>query len=113
MSLVVIAVLALLALCLVCGAILGFAAVHFRVEGDPIAEQINALLHLVFGKAPVKICVAHFCPPVLKGQTAADHTSRRLNVAPKFGVVGPGCSNEDAVGTRVKCPSQPFIGLRQ
>ena len=44
MSLVLIAVLALLALCLVCGAILGFAAVRFRVEGDPIAEQINALL---------------------------------------------------------------------
>jgi len=38
------AVLALLALCLVCGAILGFAAVRFRVEGDPIAEQVNALL---------------------------------------------------------------------
>ncbi|MGK9065441.1 electron transport complex subunit RsxB [Stutzerimonas chloritidismutans] len=44
MSTVLIAVLALLALCLVCGAILGFAAVRFRVEGDPIAEQINALL---------------------------------------------------------------------
>jgi len=44
MSLVVIAVLVLLALCLVCGAILGFAAVRFRVEGDPIAEQINGLL---------------------------------------------------------------------
>ena len=44
MSAVLIAVLALLALCLVCGAILGFAAVRFRVEGNPIAEQINALL---------------------------------------------------------------------
>jgi len=44
MSLVLIAILALLALCLVCGAILGFAAVRFRVEGDPIAEQINSLL---------------------------------------------------------------------
>ena len=44
MSMVLSAVLALLALCLVCGAILGFAAVRFRVEGDPIAEQINALL---------------------------------------------------------------------
>ncbi|GAB6389175.1 electron transport complex subunit RsxB [Stutzerimonas marianensis] len=44
MSAVLVAVLALLALCLVCGAILGFAAVRFRVEGDPIAEQINALL---------------------------------------------------------------------
>ena len=44
MSLVLIAVLAILALCLICGAILGFAAVRFKVEGDPIAEQINALL---------------------------------------------------------------------
>ncbi|MBX9914227.1 MAG: electron transport complex subunit RsxB [Pseudomonadaceae bacterium] len=44
MSVVLSAVLALLALCLVCGAILGFAAVRFRVEGDPLAEQINALL---------------------------------------------------------------------
>jgi len=44
MSLVLIAVLALVALCLACGAVLGFAAVRFRVEGDPIAEQINALL---------------------------------------------------------------------
>ncbi len=44
MSLVLIAVLALLALCLICGAVLGFAAVRFRVEGNPIAEQINALL---------------------------------------------------------------------
>ena len=44
MSLVLIAVLALLALCLVAGAILGFAAVRFKVEGNPIAEQINALL---------------------------------------------------------------------
>lgn len=38
------AVLVLLLLCLVCGAILGYAAVRFRVEGNPIAEQVNALL---------------------------------------------------------------------
>lgn len=44
MSMVLSAVLALLALCLLGGAILGFAAVRFRVEGDPLAEQINALL---------------------------------------------------------------------
>ena len=44
MSLVLIAVLALAAICLVAGAILGYAAVRFRVEGDPIVEQINALL---------------------------------------------------------------------
>ncbi|MDP3845555.1 MAG: electron transport complex subunit RsxB [Pseudomonas sp.] len=44
MSMVLSAVLALLALCLVSGAILGYAAVRFRVEGDPLAEQINSLL---------------------------------------------------------------------
>ena len=43
MSMVLIAVTALVALSLVFGAILGFAAVRFRVEGNPIAEQINAL----------------------------------------------------------------------
>lgn len=44
MSLVLVAVVAILLLCLVCGALLGYAAIRFRVEGDPIAEQINALL---------------------------------------------------------------------
>ena len=44
MSMVFIAVAALVSLSLVFGAILGFAAVRFRVEGNPIAEQINALL---------------------------------------------------------------------
>ncbi|MCY1412759.1 Electron transport complex subunit RsxB [compost metagenome] len=44
MSLVLIAVVALAAICLVAGAILGYAAVRFRVEGDPIVEQINGLL---------------------------------------------------------------------
>ena len=44
MSMVFIAVAALVGLSLVFGAILGFAAVRFRVEGNPIAEQINALL---------------------------------------------------------------------
>jgi electron transport complex protein RnfB len=44
MSLVLSAVLALAALCLLAGAVLGYAAVRFRVEGNPIVEQINALL---------------------------------------------------------------------
>ena len=44
MSMVFIAVTALVVLSLIFGAILGFAAVRFRVEGNPIAEQINALL---------------------------------------------------------------------
>jgi electron transport complex protein RnfB len=39
-----IALLALLSLGGIFGALLGFAAVRFRVEGNPISEQINALL---------------------------------------------------------------------
>lgn len=38
------ALIALGALSLVFGAILGFAAVKFKVEGDPIVEQLDALL---------------------------------------------------------------------
>ncbi|MBL1433601.1 MAG: electron transport complex subunit RsxB [Gammaproteobacteria bacterium] len=38
------AILALGALALVFGLILGFAAVYFKVEGDPLVEQIDALL---------------------------------------------------------------------
>ena len=44
MSSVLSAILVLLALCLVCGAILGYAAVRLRVAGDPLAEHINSLL---------------------------------------------------------------------
>ena len=44
MSMVLVAVLALVAVALVFGAILGFAAVRFRVEGDPIVERIDKLL---------------------------------------------------------------------
>lgn len=44
MSIMLTAVLVLLALALIFGAVLGYAAVRFRVEGDPIVEQINALL---------------------------------------------------------------------
>ena len=38
------ALLALTAIALGFGALLGFAAVKFRVEGNPIVEQIDALL---------------------------------------------------------------------
>lgn len=44
MSAIGVAICVLLVLCLLCGALLGFAAVRFKVEGDPIAERINALL---------------------------------------------------------------------
>ena len=38
------AILALLAMGIVFGALLGFGAITFRVEGDPIVDQINAIL---------------------------------------------------------------------
>ena len=44
MEIIVYAIIALLALALVFGAILGFASVRFKVEGNPIVEQINELL---------------------------------------------------------------------
>lgn len=44
MTLVLIAVAALTILSIIFGALLGFAAVRFRVEGNPIVEQINAIL---------------------------------------------------------------------
>lgn len=44
MTAVFIAIAALIALALVFGAVLGFASVKFRVEGNPIVERIDALL---------------------------------------------------------------------
>ena len=44
MSTVVIAISVLLILCIAFGAILGFAAVRYKVEGDPIVDQIDAIL---------------------------------------------------------------------
>lgn len=41
---VITAVIALLGLALVFGALLGFASVRFRVEGNPLVEQIDAFL---------------------------------------------------------------------
>jgi electron transport complex protein RnfB len=43
-STVLIATVVLLGLALVFGALLGFASVRFRVEGNPLVEQIDALL---------------------------------------------------------------------
>ncbi|WP_022964614.1 electron transport complex subunit RsxB [Halopseudomonas pelagia] len=44
MSIVLTAILVLLGLALIFGAILGYAAIRFKVEGDPLVDQINALL---------------------------------------------------------------------
>jgi electron transport complex protein RnfB len=39
-----IAILALSMLAIFCGLLLGYASSHFKVEGDPVVDQINALL---------------------------------------------------------------------
>ncbi len=44
MSVVITAVVALLALAVVFGALLGFAAVRFKVDGNPIVDQIDGIL---------------------------------------------------------------------
>ncbi|WP_300178803.1 electron transport complex subunit RsxB [uncultured Aliivibrio sp.] len=44
MSSILIAVIAIAALALIFGLILGFASIKFKVESDPIAEQIDAIL---------------------------------------------------------------------
>lgn len=44
MSSIIIAILVLAILALIFGALLGFAAVRFKVEGNPIVDQINDLL---------------------------------------------------------------------
>ncbi|MFA0442857.1 electron transport complex subunit RsxB [Vibrio sp. 10N.286.49.C2] len=44
MTTIIIAVLALVALAAIFGAILGFASIKFKVEADPIVEQIDAIL---------------------------------------------------------------------
>ncbi|MGD8109580.1 electron transport complex subunit RsxB [Vibrio sp. TRT 21S02] len=44
MSSIVIAVIAIAALAAIFGAILGFASIRFKVEGDPIVDQIDNIL---------------------------------------------------------------------
>jgi len=44
MNIILIAIGALVVLALVFGAILGFAAIRFKVEGNPVVDQLDALL---------------------------------------------------------------------
>ncbi|WP_163835022.1 electron transport complex subunit RsxB [Spartinivicinus ruber] len=44
MDTIFIAVIALLILAIIFGAVLGFASEKFKVEGDPLVDQVNALL---------------------------------------------------------------------
>ena len=78
MSMILIAVAALVALSLVFGAILGFAAVRFRVEGNPIAEQINALLP----QTQCGQCGYPGCKPYAEAIAAGD----KINKCPPGGV---------------------------
>ncbi|MFB0912195.1 MAG: RnfABCDGE type electron transport complex subunit B, partial [Glaciecola sp.] len=44
MTLTLIALAAIVLLALIFGSLLGFAAIRFKVEGDPLVEQIDAVL---------------------------------------------------------------------
>ncbi|MCA2493383.1 RnfABCDGE type electron transport complex subunit B, partial [Vibrio sp. 2175-1] len=44
MSTILIAIIALAVLAAIFGAILGFASIRFKVEADPIVDQIDAIL---------------------------------------------------------------------
>lgn len=90
MSILLTSVLSLLSLCVVFGLLLGFAAVRFRVEGNPIVEQIDALLPQTQcgqcghpGCRPYAEAIAsgeaiNKCPP--GGQTTIDALAELLDV---------------------------------
>jgi Na+-translocating ferredoxin:NAD+ oxidoreductase subunit B len=44
MSIILPAIIVLMALALIFGSILGFASIHFKVEGNPLVDQIDKLL---------------------------------------------------------------------
>lgn len=85
--------LALAALCCVCGLLLGFAALRFRVEGNPLVEQIDALLPQTQcgqcghpGCRPYAEAIAqgeaiNRCPP--GGQATIDALAHLLGVDPE------------------------------
>ena len=90
MSSVAIAIIVLAILALIFGVILGFAAVRFKVDGDPIVDQIDALLPQTQcgqcghpGCRPYAEGIAageaiNKCPP--GGQTTIDQLAELLNV---------------------------------
>lgn len=92
MEIIVYAIIALLALALIFGAILGFASVRFKVEGNPIIDQINELLPQTQcgqcghpGCRPYAEAIANGeainrCPP--GGQTTINALADLLDVEP-------------------------------
>lgn len=93
MDSVIIAVGALLILALIFGAILGFAAVRLRVEGNPIVDQINELLPQTqcgqcghpgcrpYAEAIAKGEAINKCPP--GGQTTINNLAALLDREPE------------------------------
>lgn len=92
MSAILIAILALLGLALIFGLVLGFAAVKFKVEGNPIVEQIDSLLPQTqcgqcgypgcrpYAEAIADGDVINKCPP--GGQSTVDALADLLDVEP-------------------------------
>lgn len=84
------AMLALTALCVVCGAALGFASVRFRLEADPVVDQIDALLPQTqcgqcghpgcrpYAEAINQGAAINKCPP--GGQATINALAKLLNV---------------------------------
>ena len=93
MEIIVFAIVTLLVLALISGAILGFASVRFKVEGNPIADQINDLLPQTqcgqcgypgcrpYAEAIVSGAAINRCPP--GGQATINALADLLGVAPE------------------------------
>lgn len=93
MEVVLYAVGALLVLALIFGAVLGFAAVRFKMEGNPIVDQINEILPQTQcgqcgfpGCRPYAEAIANGeainrCPP--GGQTTINNLATLLDVEPE------------------------------
>ena len=93
MEVVLYAIGALLILALIFGAVLGFAAVRFKVEGNPIVDQINELLPQTQcgqcgypGCRPYAEAIANGeainrCPP--GGQATINNLATLLDVEPE------------------------------
>ena len=106
MTTIVIAIAALLAMAAVFGALLGFASEKFKVDGDPIVEQIDSLLPQTQcgqcgypGCRPYAQAIAdgdaeiNRCPP--GGQATINHLADLLDVEPLALDAESGVEEED------------------
>jgi len=76
-----VAILALALLAVVFGAVLGYAAVRFRVEGDPLVDKIDAIL-------PQTQCGQCTYPGCRPYATAIAHGEADINQCPPGGEAG-------------------------